>query len=244
MDTQQVTLLVAFGAGFLSFVSPCVLPLVPVYIAFLGGEAAVLLDEEEQRKHRWKIFFHSLLFVLGFSTIFVLMGLSASAIGDLLRSYQDVILKVGGIFLVIMGISMMGLLKTPLAYFEKKLHYNPRGNITGINAFLVGMVFAVGWTPCVGPILGSILLLASTQEGVAKGALLLASYSAGLGIPFLAAGLALNLFRDQIKKLNKYMNWISIISGVLLIVMGILLFTNNFQKLSALFNFSTLFNLH
>lgn len=243
MDTtQQLTLMIAFGAGFLSFVSPCVLPLVPVYIAFLGGEAAVLSDEAEEKKHRWKIFFHSLLFVFGFSAVFVLMGLSASAIGDLLRSYQDVILKVGGVFLVIMGISMMGLLKTPLAYFEKKLQYDPKGKITGVNAFLVGMVFAVGWTPCVGPILGSILLLASTQEGMAKGALMLASYSAGLGIPFLVAGLALNLFRDQIKKINRYMNWISVVSGGLLIMMGVLLFTNNFQRLSAFFNFSSLMN--
>ena len=233
---SDVNIFIALLAGLLSFLSPCVLPLVPAYLAFLSGEATAL-DPDQDKRVKWKIFIQSLAFVGGFSLIFILLGLSATFIGSFILDYKDIITKIGGVLIIIFGLSMTGILKTPLAYIEKRFDYKVKGEITLLKAFIFGIVFAAGWTPCIGPILGSILVLASTEGSVLKGGVLLAFYSLGLGIPFLLAGLAINSFRSTIQKFNSKLNLISIIAGVLMIVLGILLLTGQLSVISAWFKF-------
>lgn len=233
---SDVNIFIALLAGFLSFLSPCVLPLVPAYLAFLSGEATAL-DEKQDKRVKWRIFIQALAFVSGFSLIFILLGLSATFIGGFILEYKDIISKIGGVLIIIFGLSMTGLLKTPLAYIEKRFDYKVKGEVTLLTAFVLGIVFAAGWTPCIGPILGSILILASTEGSILKGGILLAVYSLGLGIPFLLAGLAINSFRSTIQKFNSRLNLVSLIAGILLIILGILLITGQLSILSSWFKF-------
>jgi len=227
---QNLNLLVAFGAGVLSFISPCVLPLVPVYLGYLSGAAV-----EDEASNRARTVAHAFVFVLGFSLVFVALGASVGLVGYVLLRYLPIIVKVGGVVLVILGLHLTGLVKIPFLYVEKRLEVgNPSGG-TYWASFLVGMVFAFGWSPCVGPILSGILLLASASQTVARGALLLAAYSLGLGLPFLITAFALSLFTGWLKKLNRYMNVVSIVAGVFLIAMGVLLFSGWFERLNAYF---------
>lgn len=230
LDSAGVSLLAALGAGVLSFISPCVLPLVPVYIGYLSGTVA----GQEEGRGRAATVWQALLFVLGFSTVFVVLGASAGLLGNGLNEYLPLLRQVGGLLLVVFGLHVMGVIKIPMLYREKRLDYQPvtRG---GAASFVVGMVFALGWTPCVGPILAAILLLASDSATVGQGALLLAVYSIGLGLPFLATALALGSATRLLKRLNRYYHAIEIVSGVFLIVLGVLLFTNTLQRLAGLF---------
>jgi cytochrome c-type biogenesis protein len=231
LDSSGVPLLAALGAGVLSFISPCVLPLVPVYISYLSGTAAGQQDAGGRAATVWQ----ALLFVLGFSAVFIILGASAGLLGSGLNQYLPVLRQVGGILLVVFGLHVMGAITIPLLYREKRLDYQPvtRG---GGTSFVVGMVFALGWTPCVGPILAAILLLASDSATVGQGALLLAVYSMGLGLPFLATALALGSVTRVLKRLNRYYHAIEVVSGLFLIVLGVLLFTNTLQRLAGLFN--------
>ena len=230
MEAQNLNLLVAFGAGVLSFVSPCVLPLVPVYLGYLSG--ATVGEESENRA---KTVAHAFAFVMGFTLVFVVVGASVGLVGYVLFRYLPLIVKVGGVILVVLGLHLTGLVKIPFLYMEKRLEMRRQGGGTYGTSFLVGMVFAFGWSPCVGPILSGILLLASASQTVARGALLLAAYSLGLGLPFLITAFALTLVSRWLKKLNRYMNVVSIAAGVFLIIMGVLLFTGWFERLNAYF---------
>ncbi len=228
MEAQNLNLLIALGAGVLSFLSPCVLPVIPAFIGYLSGVSL------EQGGNRKKVFLHALFLVLGFSFAFTLMGASAGALGQLLRGIMPLIQKLGGILIALFGLNVMGLLRIPAFYQEKKLPFNP-GPGAGYGAsFLAGIVFSAGWTPCVGPILAAILLMAGNSATALKGALLLAVYSLGLGIPFLAVGAALLPLSHWLRKASRYGRFISWITGAFLILLGALLFTDTLRLLGGL----------
>jgi cytochrome c-type biogenesis protein len=215
------TVWIAFAAGILSFLSPCILPLIPAYLAVLTGE-------EETGRRRGLAIRRALLFVLGFSLVFILLGLVSSLMGRFLLSHQRLIERIGGVIVIIFGLYQVGLLRLLPLYRERRLRM-PKGG-SAWSAWLIGMVFAFGWTPCVGPILASILTLAATGGRAWEGGLLLAFYSAGLGLPFLAAALGYRaLLRLQaLKKLSRYFE---LAGGILLILMGILLASGRFYLL-------------
>ncbi len=217
---QNISIAAAFFAGVISFFSPCILPLIPTYFAYMTGIS--LKDMKERRDIRPLIFAHTLFFVIGFTVIFVMLGATATLIGNLLVEYQCLISRIGGIAVIIMGLYILGALNLPFLGAEKKSHvrYKPA---TLAGSFVIGIVFAAGWTPCVGPVLGSILLLASSQESVSVGILLLAFYSLGIGIPFLISSLAINVFLVLFNRYKKYLDIVNMVSGVFLIVVGIIL---------------------
>ncbi len=330
MDSQNLTLGIAFLGGLLSFVSPCVLPLVPAYIGYLGGTTVMAGETRQARGETLRIFGHSLVFVLGFMLVFVLLGASATFFGRLLLDFSLLLQRVGGVLLVVFGMRlmgtgwskqrwivsalvvalvtfvfasgmvasgrpdlgeytlvwlqeslMMGLIvlagagwsmsrqiilavgagilnflasfdtlvpnlvasvlisliaiffnRADLFYSEKKLEINQSGQTGYLRSLLFGVVFAAGWTPCVGPILAGILIVASQLQTVGQGILLLVAYSLGLGIPFLIVGLAFGPLSQQLRKMNRYLGVVSIVSGVLLVLMGILIFTDSLTFLA------------
>jgi cytochrome c-type biogenesis protein len=324
VDTQNLTLPLAFLAGLLSFVSPCVLPLVPAYIGYLGGTAVMGTEQGGSIGNTWRTFFHSLLFVLGFGAVFVLLGASASFIGRLLLDYSVLMQRVGGVLLVIFGMRLMAIAwdrqrwiaaavvaglatlllnnnlplqrieesllvvavilagagfaqpiqiglavaagvlnllasydafvpnliasllitlmaiffnRADLFYADKKFELRQDGQAGYLRSLLFGVVFAAGWTPCVGPILAGILVVASTLQTVGQGILLLTAYSLGLGIPFLLVGLAFGPLSKSLRRMNRYLGIVSIVSGALLVLMGILIFTDSLGFLSQYGNF-------
>ena len=227
MDYSHISIFVAFSAGFLSFVSPCVLPLVPSFVTYITGLTFEdITSAKEKTRVRYITITNSLSFIGGFSLIFILFGASATFIGEIFLAYQGIIQKIGGILIVLFGLYIMGIIKLNFLSSEKKFHIEnkPAGFI---GSFLVGMAFAAGWTPCVGPILGSILLYASTTGSVAKGMGLLAVYSLGLGLPFFISALAINTFIAAFKVITRYMRWINLLSGAFLILVGIMIFTDS-----------------
>jgi len=230
-ETQlnEVSLLAAFLAGVVSFVSPCVLPLVPSYVTFITGLSFDELTASEQGPRvRRLTLVHSLAFILGFSIVFVALGATATAAGQFLRTYQDTLRVVGGTLIVLFGVYLTGLLPIPFLSRERKIHLT--GKPLGVlGSVLVGITFAAGWTPCIGPILASILLYASTAKTVGTGILLLSVYSLGLGVPFLLASLGMNSFLAASKSLRPSLRTIEVISGVVLIAFGISLVTNLFS---------------
>lgn len=235
MDSTHLSIFVAFSAGFLSFISPCVLPLVPSFVTYITGLTFEdITSAKEKRRVRYITITNSLAFIGGFSSIFVLLGASATFIGEVFLSYQDIIQKIGGILIVLFGLYIMGVIKLNFLSSEKKFHieHKPAGYV---GSFLVGMAFAAGWTPCVGPILGTILLYASTTGSVAKGMGLLAVYSLGLGLPLFISALAINTFLSTFKVIARYMRWITILSGAFLIIVGIMIFTGSFTFLTSWF---------
>ncbi len=218
--------LVAFVAGLLSFLSPCVLPLVPSYVGFITG---MTLPEVEGRRR--VAFVHALLFVAGFSLVFVLLGASATALGRALNHYQVWLQRVGGVLIIGFGLLCLGVFKLGMLSQERRLHLE-RKPVGYLGSALVGMAFGAGWTPCIGPVLGGILGLAATASDVSRGMQLLAVYSAGLAIPFLIAAVAVDSFLDWFQKFRRYLPWVMRLSGVLLIVVGFLLLTGEFTRLA------------
>ena len=222
---QNVTLLAAFAAGFLSFVSPCVLPLIPGYISFVSG-----ISVEEMRSDatpatsRLQVFLTSLAFVIGFSIVFVALGASATAIGKLMFAKLPLLSKIAGAVLIVFGLHTMGLFRLAFLETEKRVHAQ-RKPAGPLGALLVGVAFAFGWTPCIGPILGGILAIAGSKSSVGEGITLLAVYSLGLGIPFLHTSLAINQFFGAAKRIRRYYHGIELASGALLIVIGVLIVT-------------------
>ena len=220
---ENISLIVAFGAGLLSFLSPCALPLVPIYLASLAGPDIFVPGAY---KRHISVFFHSLSFVVGFTMVFVIMGVGAGLAGFALSSHLAVIRQIAGAFLIFFGLFMLASLKIPWLNYEKRLSLS-RGTTTSyLRSFLIGAVFSLAWTPCVGPILGGILALAWSSEKVWHGAYLLAIYSLGLGIPFLAIGAAFDSVAPLLKRMRRYSTAIYIFGGILLIVVGILILTN------------------
>ncbi|MCL5264555.1 MAG: cytochrome c biogenesis protein CcdA [Chloroflexi bacterium] len=232
MDPQSISLIVAFGAGILSFLSPCVLPLVPVYITHLAGTTA---SSAESGYARLPTLIHAVSFVAGFSAVFVLLGASVGLMGGILYDKLPVLRQVGGVFLVILGLHTIGILKIPFLYREKRLNFTPNPRLGYLSSFLIGVTFSAGWTPCVGTILGTILFLASTTETAWQGAYLLIAYSLGLGVPFLAAGAAIGSATNVLKRLNKRLSLVSAISGFLLIAMGIAIYADVLTRFTYLF---------
>ncbi len=229
---EQVTVLTALFAGFLSFVSPCVLPLIPAYLSFISGLSVEELKTTTNRAEVWRrVSFNSLAFILGFSVVFVALGASASAIGQFLQANKYMIEKVAGVVIVIFGIHFTGLFRIKWLDYEKKMNVQVR-KVGLIGAFILGFAFAFGWTPCIGPILGAILAIAATQETIWKGIGLLFVYSMGLGIPFFLSGLFMNLFFSAFQRALKYMRVIEIVAGVFLIIVGVLVFTGKLAELT------------
>jgi cytochrome c-type biogenesis protein len=226
---DQVTLLTAFVAGFLSFISPCVLPLIPGYLSFVSG---MTLDEMRagaagNASARRQVLVASTAFVLGFSIVFIALGASASAIGDFLMSRLPLFGKIAGVLIIIFGLHTMGVFRLRFLETEKRIQTS-RKPVGLVGAFLVGVAFAFGWTPCIGPILGGILAIAGSRESIGEGVRLLAIYSLGLGIPFLLTALAVDRFFAATARIRRYYHAIEVTSGALLVAIGVLIFTNQF----------------
>jgi cytochrome c-type biogenesis protein len=225
---HQVSLFAAFTAGFLSFVSPCVLPLVPSYVSYISGlTVEQLADSAERHRYRKAIVTNSLLFIGGFSVVFIAFGASASLVGQLLITYQEYIRKLGGLLIVIFGLYLLGIVNLSFLTSEKRLHFKhrPAGYI---GSFLIGIAFAAGWTPCVGPVLGTILLYASTTEALADGVTLLTAYSLGLGLPLFLTALGVDRFLAYFKQVRSYLWGVTAVSGVFLVIVGAMLYANTF----------------
>jgi cytochrome c-type biogenesis protein len=216
---------VAFLGGLLSFLSPCVLPLVPSYIGFLTG----LTMEEMGDRRRWAVM-HALLFVAGFSLVFIAMGAGATELGAALKYNKLALARFGGVLVIVFGLYSLGVIRISALDRERRVHLD-RKPLGFLGSMLVGMTFAAGWTPCIGPVLGSILLMAGTASDLKRGVLLLAAYSAGLAVPFLIVAVALDAFRSWFQRFRRWMPWVQRISGVILIAIGILLVTGEFSRL-------------
>jgi len=225
----EVTHIVAFTAGVLSFFSPCVLPLVPAYIANLAGATAI---DSKTRMSHIPALLHSIAFVIGFSLIFVAMGASVGLVGTAITAHSNLLRQIGGGLIIAFGIFLMAAYKFPWLNYEKRLNLNTTRNPSYLRSIMIGAVFAIGWTPCVGPILGTILTLAWSSQQVWQGALLLVVYSLGMGIPFIIIGLAWGYIMPLWRSINRYLGVISILSGLLLIAIGILVLTGNLAWLS------------
>ncbi len=230
---ENLSLGVSFVAGFLSALSPCVLPLLPSYVSYITGISYDHLTNKATSSYIFKkTFFHSLFFILGFSLIFILLGATASLVGGFLKQYQDWLVRIGGIIIVFFGLHVAGIFTIPFLSQDKKLELKskPQGLI---GSLIVGIIFAAAWTPCVGPILGSILMLAGTKSSVLSGVLLLAAYSLGFALPFIIFSLFLNTFIFHFQKLRHHMKWITVTSGLLLILLGLTLITGHFTRLTS-----------
>jgi cytochrome c-type biogenesis protein len=226
MGTGNITFIGAFIAGLLSFLSPCVLPLIPSYITYITGISfADLQAEHPTHKVRQQTIIHSLIFIAGFTTVFVLLGASATYIGNYLQSHMSLLRKIGGILIIIFGVHVTGIFDIGMLLGEKRLtiHRKPAGYL---GSFVVGVAFAAGWTPCIGPILASILMVAATEETVVHGIVLLLVYSLGLGLPFFLSSLAMHQFMVFFNRFKKYIRIFEICTGVFLIIIGVLIFTN------------------
>jgi cytochrome c-type biogenesis protein len=230
---SQITLLAAFGAGLLSLASPCVLPLVPSYASYITGLSIDQLRDNSGRHHiRKTIMFNSLWFIGGFSVVFVTFSLSANLFGQWLFNYQDFLRKIGGGLIVLFGLYVLGMFNFGFLSQERRFHFQSRP-VGYLCSFLIGVTFAVGWTPCVGPILTSILLYAGTTDTAADGLALLVFYSLGLGLPLLVTAVWLDRFLTHFRQIRNYINPLSILSGLLLVAVGGLLYTNSFFLLTS-----------
>ncbi len=230
---DNVSIITAFSAGVISFISPCVLPLIPSYISFITGISFEELSSI--RGVRRALIVHSALFVLGFSIIFIGLGASATFIGKFLMENQEVIRRIGGIIIIIIGIHMTGIINIKFLERERRVYIrdNPKGYV---GSLLVGIGFAAGWTPCIGPILGAIIFLAGTSKSIWSGIFLLSAYSLGLGLPFFLTAVGINRFIVYFDKFKGYMRYIPILSGIFLIFIGILIYTDYFSALSGYMN--------
>lgn len=232
MDAQGVTMLAALAAGLLSFFSPCVLPLVPVYLAYMTGATTL----QPAGGDRLRAIAHAIVFVLGFGVVFVGLGAGVGALGGLIYPALPYITKVGGVVLIVLGLHTAGLIRVPWLLMERRIGLEaPRGRGL-LTSFLVGLIFAGGWTPCIGPVLTAILVLAADAQTAARGATLLVAYTAGLGIPFVAVAGLLDLLAPAMRGLGRHLRVAGAIGGVFLIAMGFLLITDLFQAMISWLN--------
>ena len=228
----DVSIWIAFGAGVLSFLSPCTLPLIPSYLSFITGLSYdQLVDKTGGAIYRRRVILHSLLFIAGFSIAFISLGFSFSLIGGAFAENQNLIRKVGGILIIFFGLFIAFSLKIPFLMQDHivNIRHKPAGYL---GTLLVGLVFAVGWTPCVGPILGSILLIAGTEHEIHRGLILLISFSFGLALPFFLSSLAISHFFRVFSRFKNFMPVVTIGSGILLVIIGLLLFTDKLQEIN------------
>ena len=224
-----VSLVAAFGGGIISFLSPCVLPLVPVYLTYLIG------DSQEGRA---RLLLKGCGFILGFSLVFILLGASASVIGSFFKANKTLLREISGVAMIFFGLHMAGILRLKFLYTEKRFEYSPKRGSTLWGAVGFGVVFAAGWTPCIGPVLASILTFAGSVETVNQGVALLGAYSLGLGVPFFLSALLAEGLSGRISRFNKFIPYLSKASGVLLVVIGYLVFNNKLAWLNSYFNFN------
>src|SRR2546421_2778782 len=234
---------VAFAAGLVSFLSPCVLPLVPGYISIISGSSLDQLKAQEKDSSLFRtVLLNSILFIVGFSITFILLGASATWIGQVLVSRMRLLGQLAGIVLIVFGIHLTGLVKINFLYKDKRFHNveKPRGVV---GALVLGLAFAFGWTPCIGPILAGILTLASTKQTVTEGMFLLAVYSAGLGIPFILTSFALNQFLSFYGRFKKHFHAVEVASGALVIAVGVLMITGSLTRLASWLSFLNRFAL-
>ncbi|MEX5219013.1 MAG: cytochrome c biogenesis CcdA family protein [Nitrospiraceae bacterium] len=230
---QSISLVAAFSAGLLSFVSPCVLPLVPSYVSYITGlSIEQLTSASERTRFRKAIILNSLLFIAGFSSVFVAFGASASLIGQALLTYQEHVRRIGGIIVIVFGLYLLGILN--LNFLKMEHRYQFRSRPAGyLGSFLIGIAFAAGWTPCVGPVLGTILLYASTTDSLLNGVVLLSCYSLGLALPLFLTALGVDRFLGYFKELRGYLWGVSTVSGVLLIVVGVMIYANSLTMITS-----------
>ena len=231
----------AFIAGILSFLSPCVLPLVPGYVSLISGTGIETLQEADAPLLR-RVMFNSLMFIAGVSLGFIGLGAVATSVGQALHQYHDVFAKIAGVVLFIFGLHLTGIFKINALYADKRLH-SVKGSASPIGSFAVGFAFAFGWTPCIGPILSLILVMAGSQDTVLKGILLLAVYSAGLAVPFLLTSLGVNRFLAFYSRFRRHLHTVEVISGILLIVFGALIALGRFSMLAGYLGFLNRFSL-
>jgi len=232
---DNVSYIVAFAAGCLTFLSPCLLPVIPAFLAYITGVSlGDLKGSGRKAEVLKKTVAHSLLFILGFSVVFVLLGLTATFIGKALFKYQQAIRIAGGTLIIFFGLYLTGLLKLDFLARERRLNVRAKAT-TYFGSFLIGVTFAAAWTPCAGPILGSILVLAGTKADLAHGATLLLLYSLGVGLPFFLAALAMNSFLELFSRFKKVIGAINIVAGTFLIVVGLLMATNYLVVISEKF---------
>jgi cytochrome c-type biogenesis protein len=252
IDPSAVTIPLALMAGLFSFVSPCVLPLVPAYIGYLTGQAANTMstnlavagagDSEGSltvvSPARWLIFLHGTFFVLGFSAIFIFLGLTAGAIGSLRLTFvrnSNIISILGGLLIIVLALHIMGVIRIPFLYYDTRNQQKPKHEFGLFGSFLMGVTFSAGWSPCVGPFLAAMFTLGASTASIGQAVVLLAFYSLGLGIPFLLTALLLERATGPLKLLNRHMKTIEIISGILLIIVGLLVMTGSITRFSAAF---------
>ena len=231
--TANVNILTAFLAGLVSFVSPCVLPLIPAYLSFLTGSSLEELKADSDAASRVRVMLHALAFVAGFTVVFMLIGLSASALGAVFVNYKDWISRIGGVIVIILGLNMIGVFKIPMLMMDKRIQVRSV-NRSFFASFLVGLGFAAGWSPCIGPILSGIIVLAS-QEKYGSAIFLLFVYSMGLAIPFLITAGAITQALGALNRVKRYLGAIEIGAGVFLVATGIVLVTLSFGRVAGFF---------
>ncbi len=249
MSGTDISFGLAFFAGVASFISPCVLSLVPAYVGYLGSRVVTVgtlgVPEAVTSEGRLGTLLHGLFFVLGFSLIFIVLGLGASAIGalafDAMRSlvvigeFRFGLMQIGGLVVIVFGLHTMGVIHIPWLEYDTRRQQPPDRSLGYLSSALMGVFFSAGWAPCVGPVLGAVLTMAMSSDGVARGGWLLAAYSAGLGIPFLLAAAGIGSVSELLRRYRRYLRYVSIVTGAFLIVIGILLLTDQFSRLTAFF---------
>lgn len=223
----------AFVAGLLSFFSPCILPLVPPYLCFIGGVSLAEMTDKAGPPPgaNRRVFISALTFVIGFSLVFILFGATASFLGQVLAENMLWVSRVAGVLIIVMGVHFLGIVKIPLLYREARFH-GPAKPVGLFGAFLMGLAFAFGWTPCVGPVLAAILMMAGSEESITNGTLLLGSYAAGIGIPFLIAALGINPFLQAMPGIRRHMGKVEKVIGVFLIATGVLFLTGSIADIA------------
>ncbi|HTR68135.1 MAG TPA: cytochrome c biogenesis protein CcdA [Terriglobales bacterium] len=233
--------LAAFLAGLVSFLSPCVLPLVPGYVSLISGVGVEELQTQEAGLLR-KVMLNSISFILGFSIVFIMLGALATGVSQVLARYKSTLAQVAGVFIILFGLHLTGILRIKYLYADKRLH-SVKGSSTVWGAFVIGFAFAFGWTPCVGPILAGILTLAAAQDTVMKAVALLAIYSLGLAVPFLLTSLGIERFLKFYSRFRAHMHAVEVASGALLIALGVLLVAGRFTIISNYLSFLNRFSL-
>lgn len=232
---ETPSIFLAFTGGLLTFLSPCIFPLIPGYLSFMSGETIENLktgETDSKISPRLKAFLGALFFGLGFTIVFVALGASATSIGSFFKEYQRILAQIGGVVVIIFGLHMIGVFKIKFLMKTARINYTKKSVPFYVNAFILGFVFVLGWTPCIGPILASILTVASQESSVTQGMGLLLVYSLGLWIPFLISALAINEVMAAVKKAGKAVMWVERIAGILLILIGILLVTSSMETLT------------
>ena len=243
----DVTIYMAFAAGIISFLSPCVLPLVPGYITFISGVSFSEIKEKNESKpylskEKRTILYSSIFFIIGFSLVFIFLGATATWLGSFISSKMPILTKLAGLIIIFFGIYMLGLIRPRFLYREARFQINNK-RFGYAGALLIGAAFAFGWTPCIGPILGSILVFAGTLEKVNQGIFLLATYSLGLGIPFLLTAIGIHWFWGFFSRIRKYLRILEVAGGAIMVILGVLIFTNKLVLIPGLLPFLNKFAL-